>query len=178
MEGSLGFLNETVVKAVGVVYGLGKKHNLEITGLNPCAFLCVGKFDKKKKDQIREIMLKHGETVTGGLPTQELQDCFETIYMGKLLDRRDKEERGLALMGAPAYAIKRVIRETDYDIKRILYYHLADYPEHALLAEKGYPWEKIGFWLANLFGENTDLPSQSIIPHLQSALAEGALVSR
>ncbi len=177
MEGSVGFLNETVVKAVGVVYGLGKKHNLEITGLNPCAFLCVGKFDEKKKDQIREVMLKHGEAITGGLPTHELQDYFAPIYMGKLLDRHDKEECGLALMGVPAYAIRRVIRETDYDIKRILYYHLADYSEHALLAEKGHPWEKIGFWLANLFGDNRELSSQSIIPHLQSALAEGALVA-
>jgi hypothetical protein len=176
MEESVGFLNETVVKAVGVVYGVGSKHNLELTGINPCAFLCIGKFDEKKKEQIRGVMLKHGEDVTGGLPTQDMQDCFKPIYMGRMIDKNNVQERYDALMGVPAFAVRRVISETDYDIKRILYYYLADYAENALLAEKGHPLEKFGYWLAHRFGKHKELSSESIVSHWQSALAETALL--
>lgn len=175
MEESVGFLNETVVKAVGVVYGVGKKHKLEITGLNPCAFLCIGKFDMSKKEQIRKVMCKHGEDVTGGLPTQDIQNCFEPIYMGKMIDKNDVQERYNALMGVPTFAVRRVISETDYDIQRILYYYLADYAGNALLAEKRHPLEKFVYWLVNKFEKRPELSSESIIPHLQSALAEAAL---
>lgn len=165
MKISAGVLDETVVKGVGIVSGVGEKHQLTLTDIHASAYLSVHRIDHKKDEELASLMRKNGFNVSAGCPTQDAMKYLTPIYQGHLVDLKDSQEKYESDKGMPRSSIQKVVRRVDADIRRILDIHGIDFAKNALVVPKSgvvtRAAYRIAYFLDSLKDKHEEIPLES-----------------